>query len=124
MFIINLDKNQKILLIVVCIFILSVIGYYIYTTIQNLNNETIETMETESETNSISSNSIIEENKTEDTIIIHIAGHVKNAGIVKLQVGSRIVDAIEAARWTFRYCRFKKRKSCLHIRRWTKSIYP
>ena len=119
----NLDKNQKILLIVACIFVLSVIGYYIYTTTQNLNYETIETTETIAETNSTSSNNISEENKTEDIIIIHIAGHVKNSGIVKLQVGSRIVDAIEAARWTFRYRRSKKCKSCLYIRRWTKNIY-
>ena len=34
---------------------------------------------------------------TEEIVIVHITGSVKNPGIVKLKEGSRIEDAIEAA---------------------------
>lgn len=91
----NLDKNQKILIGVICIFIFSIIGYYIYTTIQKLDYETIEY--TSENTTASSSDNISEDDESEDNIIIHIAGHVKNPGIVSLKSGSRIVDAIEAA---------------------------
>ena len=38
-----------------------------------------------------------DENKEIEVIVIHIAGCVKNAGIVEMAQGSRIIDVIEAA---------------------------
>ena len=83
----NLNKTQKIILIVIAITIAAIVGYYIYG--RNFEN------------NNITNDEEILVNETKDIqegqIIVHITGAVKNEGIVNLNENSRISDAINAA---------------------------
>ena len=83
---IELSKNQKIILIVVGCIILFVIGYYI--TSQTGEEEYINIDE---------ENEIVEEKINEEEIIVHITGAVNNPGIVRTKEGARIADIIELA---------------------------
>lgn len=93
-----LNKKQKIIFIIVVIFILLFIGGYII----NKANEVVYT-ELENDSNEFESDII--ENETNDEkggledkeIIIHITGAVKKQGIVKTKQGSRISDVIDVA---------------------------
>ncbi len=91
----NLNNKQKIILfIILLIMVFTILYYFIFY--QN-NSENYSYIEDNIEnTNTISSenNQIVEE---ENYIIIHVAGSVKNPGIIKLKYGARIIDAIEAA---------------------------
>lgn len=90
---ISLTKNQIIIIGIVGAVIISVIGYYIYTITNTNNYEELETIN--QDTNIIENNS--KDTQTEEEIIIvHIAGQVKNPGIVKIKDGARIADIIEA----------------------------
>lgn len=85
----NLTKNQKIILGVLAGIALLIIGYYV---IQQQNNyEYFATEELEETENSVKT----EEQK--EKIIVHVAGCVQNEGIVELEEGARIKDAIDAA---------------------------
>lgn len=81
--------------VIFCILgVVLMIGYYFYTTNTGYT-------ETEEEF-WIAANDIKEEKEKEtkdeeEIVVVHIAGAVKNPGIVKLKEGSRIEDAIEAA---------------------------
>lgn len=90
---INLSRNQIIIIGIVCTIIISVIGYYIYT-ITNQNN--YEELETISENTNVTENNKENTNTEEETIIVHIAGQIKKPGIVKIKDGARIADIIEA----------------------------
>ena len=83
------SKNQKIGLIIICIIVAGIIGYYIYGG-ENSNNSDIDNMLVEE-------NTTIEETEEESMIIVHITGAVQKEGIVKLGENARIADAIEAA---------------------------
>lgn len=83
---IELSKNQKIILIVVGCIILFVIGYYI--TSQTGEEEYINIDE---------ENEIVDEEIDEEEIIVHITGAVNNPGIVRTKEGARIADIIELA---------------------------
>ena len=83
---IELSKNQKIILAVVGCIILFVIGYYI--TSQTGEEEYINIDE---------ENEIVDEEIDEEEIIVHITGAVNNPGIVKTKEGARIADIIELA---------------------------
>ena len=91
-----LNQKQKIILIIGIIIAAIIIGYYyINSTKEVYNNYT--------ELGNIVEEENIEENETktneiiEEEIIVHVAGAVKENGIVKLKPNARIVDAIEAA---------------------------
>ena len=91
-----LNQKQKIILIIGIIIAAIIIGYYyINSTKEVYNNYT--------ELGNIVEEENIEENETktneiiEEEIIVHVAGAVKENGIVKLKSNARIVDAIEAA---------------------------
>lgn len=89
----NLNKKQKMIILIIAIIVAIGMIYFIYN-----KNQIKSDIDLESEI-LISNTS---ENKTnveiqEDLVIIHITGSVKNPGIVKLKYGSRIEDAIEAA---------------------------
>lgn len=68
------------------------IGYYFYTVLQNAKEEDIQ----------ISEENIVEKldtnEETEDQIIVHIAGKVKNPGIIRTKEGARIADIIRRSR--------------------------
>ena len=89
---IELNKNQKIILITLLAVILLVIIYYIWKITQESQEELIQiSQETEIE----QLQEPIETTATE--IIVHIAGAVENDGIQKLPENSRVSDAIDAA---------------------------
>ena len=89
----NLSKKQIIIIGIIILVILIVVGYYFYTSVQKIGFEEIESLE---ETEDISSN-LIKTEKEVEKIIVHIAGAVNKEGIIKLNEGERIADAIEKA---------------------------
>lgn len=89
---INLTKKQLVIIIGIGVVIISVIGYYIY----NLNSEeSYEQLEEISEEESTKTKENVENDIEE--IVVHIAGEVKNPGIVRIKEGARIADIIERA---------------------------
>ena len=96
-----IENNKKIISIALTIAL--IIGFIIYMVINNQNdneinfeelvaNQNNEENEQESETNE---NNTQEETKKE--IVVHITGEVKKEGVVYLEEGSRVVDAIKKA---------------------------
>lgn len=115
----NLEKilrNKKIIIIIFCIIALVGIGIFLYINSNEYekfdNIKILEEAEGKMQENDIGkenqkdSNDIanenindneVEEKNDEEKIAIHITGEVKKKGILYLEKGSRIVDAIEAA---------------------------
>lgn len=94
----NLNKKQKIIFIIILIFMIGVIVYYIFSTLSNYNDETfVNNSEEESLMNSQDEEELQNNNSEDNKILIHISGCVKNNTVVSLPEGSRINDAIEAA---------------------------
>lgn len=92
----GLTNKQKIISITVITIAIIVIFIYVYN--KNNNYNTID--ESEILVNSSEGNDIEKESKKgeeKQMIIIHIAGEVKNPGVVRLEEGKRIGDAIELA---------------------------
>lgn len=81
---INFSKEQKIIIGLIGIIIISIIIYYMT---QKIGNDEIVIDNTES----------IEEEEIEEKIAIHMTGCVKNPGIIELEDGARIDDAIQLA---------------------------
>ncbi len=87
----SFNIKQKRIIIIVAIIIAVGIMYYIYN---NASNK----IEISNEEMLVQKNVVLEENKREkEEIVIHITGSVKVPGIVMLEEGARIKDAIEAA---------------------------
>ena len=94
--------NKKKLIISIILIIGIIIAFVIYTVTSNSYNEmSLESIISNEEILIENENKIenIEENQTQEIeeIAIHIVGEVKNEGIVYLEKGSRIIDAIEKA---------------------------
>lgn len=89
----NLSKKQLIILLAIGGVIVFVIGYYLYTTTSNESYEQLDIISEEKE----EQNKENVENEQEEMIVVHIAGEVKNPGIVKIKEGARIADIIEEA---------------------------
>ena len=90
----NLSSKQKKIIIIIAIIIISGIIFYVYNS-NKIDNSTLED-------EILVANNSTEKTKEENTeeknkIIIHITGAVKTPGIVKLDEGSRIEDAINKA---------------------------
>ena len=89
---INLTKKQITIIIGIGLIVIFVIGYYIY----NLNSEkSYEQLDIISEEESTKTTQNVEND--EEKIVVHIAGEVKNPGIVRIKEGARIADIIEMA---------------------------
>ena len=94
-------KDNKVIIGIISIIIIIFVCVYFYTR-SNMENEYNE-LENYNILQNETNNNIVDD--TEDDldiekgskIIVHVTGAVKNAGIVKIEEGSRIVDAIEAA---------------------------
>ena len=86
---INLNIKQKKITLVILLIIALITYYYLYTknNTEEINNENLE----------ITNNETQEEFKEEEKIVVHITGAVNKEGIVELQEGARIADAIEKA---------------------------
>lgn len=82
---INFSKEQKIIIGLIGIIIISIIIYYMT---QKIGNDEIIIENTES---------IEEEEVIEEKIAIHMTGCVKNPGIIELEDGARMDDAIQLA---------------------------
>ena len=82
---INFSKEQKIIIGLIGIIIISIIIYYMT---QKIGNDEIIIENTES---------IEEEDVIEEKIAIHMTGCVKNPGIIELEDGARMDDAIQLA---------------------------
>lgn len=83
----NLNKKQKIIFIGLIIIMILVIGYYVIQSNQTEEFDINSAIQTSRE-------EVIQKNTN---IIVHITGCVENEGIVELEEGSRIADAIEAS---------------------------
>ncbi len=89
---INLTKKQLVIIVGISLAIIFVIGYYIY----NLNQEeSYEQLDIISEKDSTKITENVEND--EEEIVVHIAGEIKNPGIVRIKEGARIIDAIDKA---------------------------
>lgn len=84
-----LSKKQKIIVVVLIIFMCLIIGYYFISKTQKNDYSELETIAEEKEQE--------EEIIDEDKIVVHITGEVENEGIIELEKGARISDAIEKA---------------------------
>lgn len=90
------NKKNKVVLIIIAVILFSVLTYYIYA---NEEDDGIISQDDEI------SNKITEEKQEKETkeesiekiIVVHVAGAVKNPGIVELKENSRVADAIEKA---------------------------
>ena len=93
---VELSKNEKIVICIILLIIISIIGYYIYKKINN-NESYIEEDDSYIAENFIEIENETNINKSEDNIIIHIAGCVENEGVYEIKKDSRISDAIDIA---------------------------
>lgn len=84
-----LSKKQKVIIVVLIIFMCLIIGYYFINKTQKNDYSELETIAEEKEQE--------EEIIDEDKIVVHITGEVENEGIIELEKGARISDAIEKA---------------------------
>lgn len=96
--ILNLNKKQKIICIIIISFILFAFFIYVYNNFNKYSendeiilNNNINEIENIQEKEKIG----IAENK--EKVIVHVIGEVNNPGVVTLEEGSRIIDAIKAA---------------------------
>lgn len=94
----NKKKTISIALVIVLI-----IGFIIYMVINNQNDNEINLEELVANQNSEENEQVskeIENNTQEETkkeIVVHVTGEVKKEGVVYLEEGSRVVDAIKKA---------------------------
>ena len=86
----NFNKKQKIIIGIILAIVATILIIYVYTkdTNQNQNQEELQIQE-EAETP--------EEVEEPKEIVVHIAGAIKTEGVILLQEGARINDAIEKA---------------------------
>lgn len=91
----NLNNNKKIIIVIIVI-VLGLGGYYVYNNfgynnqIESVENGILVSNNEENTTNTT-------EEKSSNKIIVHITGEVVNPGIVELEEGERIFNAIEKA---------------------------
>ena len=86
---ININKNQIIIAFIVIIICIVIAIYILSLNQQNFNNyEDLEITDTEE---------IVEEPEEKEKIKVHIAGSVVSEGIVELEEGERVADAIDQA---------------------------
>ena len=103
----RINNNKKLLVGIISILI--IIGYYIYYRANNYYEEfetniQIKEITEEKEDNILKKENTITETNTEEikeenkeNIIVHITGEVKSWGVVELEKGSRIIDAVNKA---------------------------
>lgn len=87
-----LNKKQKIIVVVLIIIMFIVIGYYIISKTEKYDYSDIEKI-----SNIIEEDQEVDDNIIENKIVIHITGEVEEEGVIELEKGARISDAIEEA---------------------------
>ena len=94
------EAKKKILICILIVIV--VVGGAIYYCIQNNNEDYMEYEETKLEENIEENNNYMEninnnDLKNSEQIVVHIAGQVVNPGVISLNEGARIIDAINAS---------------------------
>ena len=87
-----LNKKQKIIVVVLIIIMCIVIGYYIISKTEKYDYSDIEKI-----SNIIEEDQEVDDNIIENKIVRHITGEVEEEGVIELEKGARISDAIEEA---------------------------
>lgn len=90
---INISQKQLIIIGIIGGVIILIIGYLIYSKIEDNSYEQFNIISEEQFTNTIEN----VENEDDEIIVIHIAGQIKKPGIIKIKEGARIADIIEKA---------------------------
>ena len=88
-----LNKKQKIIIIIFITIMCTVIGYYITNKVEKYDYSELELIENVEEL----ANNNVEDNIESEKIVIHITGEVEEEGVIELEKGARIADAIEMA---------------------------
>ncbi len=96
------NKKQKIILGILVAMVAGFICYYVYGKEDNSNTPT------ELENNLEIPNEETQETYSDTRILVHVSGAVNKEGIVELKVDSRIADAIEKARRSYRRCLYRR----------------
>lgn len=86
-----LNKKQKTIMAIIIAIMLAVIGYYIINKTEKYDYSELE------KTSNAEEQEDEEKDKEEEKIIIHITGEVEEGGVIELEKGARISDAIEEA---------------------------
>lgn len=84
-----LNKKQKTIMVIIITIMLAVVGYYIINKTEKNDYSELEQIANAEEQE--------DEEKEEEKIIIHITGEVEESGVIELEKGARISDAIEEA---------------------------
>ena len=101
----RIEINKKIISLIIVITLLA-IGYYIYCKNnnyeefeQNTNSEKFTTYEKEEKEYTQQESEIEneEEEQTKEIIMVHITGEVENWGVIELEKGARVIDAVNKA---------------------------
>lgn len=85
-----LNKKQKTIMVIIIAIMFAVIGYYIINKTEKYDYSELEKISNTEEQEE-------EEKDEEEKIIIHITGEVEEGGVIELEKGARISDAIEEA---------------------------
>ena len=96
----NLTDKQRKIVIIIGIVVVIIVMIFIYQKTdskQILEQDDSSMMVQNSEKSVQSNDNITRDNKEKGQIVVHVAGEVKSPGIVKLNEGERIEDAIEKA---------------------------
>ena len=90
----KLNLKQKKIIAIILIILVIIAYYYLYlkNSTEEISNQDLEVNNTQ-ESNQTNET----EKETEETIVVHISGAVNIEGIVELEAGSRIANAIEKA---------------------------
>mgnify|MGYP000004259589 FL=1 len=108
--------DKKLLISIFILIIIMITGFYFFTK---------EDDETDISYNTIFDNSNeTKKSLDEEKIFVHIDGQVVSPGLISLQNGARISDAISAARRFDRFSKSCKSKPCIFAKRWSKNLYP
>ncbi len=95
--ILNLTKKQKIILSIIISIIFILFFIYVYKNIYEGDTEIILSAEENNIEEITNDTNTLLNQSEENKIIVHIIGEVNNPGVVTLQEGSRIIDAINMA---------------------------
>lgn len=98
----SFNKKQKIILGILVAIVAGFICYYVYA--REENNYT----QIELENNLEIPNEEVQEQYSDDRILVHVSGAVNKEGVVELKVDGRISDAIEKARRNNRRCLYRE----------------
>lgn len=95
----NLNKKQKIIFVILVFIIMLIIFIWLYTRFYDDNGEIITSNNDseENETEQIENSKLGLVSNAKSRIIIDVTGEVNNPGVVTLNEGARIIDAINAA---------------------------